>query len=121
MQELILIGLLLAVGVYWWDTTRCNEIALHYCHGLCERARVQLLDASVSRQRVWLRRGARGDIQLCRLYSFEYTRDNLSRRFGYIVLIGREVVETRPGPRFDDETGDDETGDHETGVDSDLR
>lgn len=113
MQELILIGLLLAVGGYWWDTTRCNEIAFRYCRGLCERARVQLLDASVSRQRVWLRRSPAGGLQLCRLYSFEYSRDNLNRLYGYIVLIGREVVETRPGPRFDHQAGD-----HETGVDS---
>jgi hypothetical protein len=115
MQELILIGLSLAVVAYWWDTTRSNEVALRYCHDLCMRARVQLLDASVSRQRVWLRRSPGGGIQLCRLYSFEYSRDNLNRRFGYIVLIGREVVETRPGPHFDDETGD-----HETGADSRL-
>jgi hypothetical protein len=110
IQELILIGLSLAVGAYWWDTTRSNEIALRYCYGLCERARVQLLDASVSRQRVWLRRKPGGGIQFCRLYSFEYSRDNLNRRFGYIVLIGREIVETRPGPRFDNEIAEHESG-----------
>ena len=110
IQELILIGLALVVGAYWWDTTRSNEIALRYCYGLCERARVQLLDASVSRQRVWLRRKPGGGIQFCRLYSFEYSRDNLSRRFGYIVLIGREIVETRPGPRFDNEIAEHESG-----------
>jgi len=106
MLELILIALSLVVGAYWWDTIRSSEIALRCCHRLCERARVQLLDASVSRQRVWLRRGPGGGIQLCRLYSFEYSRDTLDRRFGYIAMIGREIVETRPGPRFDDETGD---------------
>lgn len=110
MQELILIGLSLAVGAFWWDTTRSDEIALRYCYRLCEHARVQLLDATVSRQRVWLRRKPGGGIQLCRLYSFEYSRDSLSRRFGYIVLIGREVVETRPGPHFENDTGDQETG-----------
>jgi Protein of unknown function (DUF3301) len=107
MQELTLIGLLIAIGAYWWDAIRSNEIALRYCLGLCERAQVQLLDASVSCQRVWLRRRPGGGIQLCRLYSFEYSGDNHNRRYGYIVLIGREVVETRPGPNYNDENSVD--------------
>jgi hypothetical protein len=111
MQELVLILLMLAVGAYWWDATRSNEIALRYCQRLCERARVQLLDASVSSQRIWLRRSQAGGIQLCRLYSFEYSRDNITRRYGYIVMIGREVVETRPGPHFDEENGADSDSD----------
>jgi hypothetical protein len=98
MQEILLISLLLAIIAYWWDTTRTNEIALHSCRRICQSAGVQLLDASVSRQRVWLRRRPQGSIQLCRLYSFEYSQDNQNRQFGYIVLLGHQVVESKIGP-----------------------
>ncbi|MGB5277949.1 MAG: DUF3301 domain-containing protein [Gammaproteobacteria bacterium] len=98
MQEILLIALLLAIVAYWWDTTRTNEIAMHNCGRICQSAGVQLLDATVSRQRVWLRRHPQGGIQICRLYSFEYSSDNKSRQFGYIVLLGRQVVESKIGP-----------------------
>ena len=98
MQEIVLIALVLAVIAYWWDTTRTNEIAMLSCRRICQTAGVQLLDATVSRQRVWLRRHPQGGIQLCRLYSFEYSQDNQSRQYGYIVLLGHQVVESKIGP-----------------------
>jgi len=98
MDELLLIILILAGIWYWWDTLQCNEIALFVCKKKCEAARLQLLDATVTRQRSWLRRGPNGYIQICRLYSFEYSDDQSSdfgqRHSGYIVLIGKQVVET---------------------------
>ncbi len=98
MQEIILIGALLSLVAYWWDTMRTNEIAIRSCRRICQSAGVQLLDATVSRQRVWLRRHPRGGVQLCRLYSFEYSQDSENRQFGYLVLLGHQVVESRIGP-----------------------
>ncbi len=97
MQEILLISLLFAIIAYWWDTTRTNEIAMQNCRRICQSAAVQLLDATVSRQRVWLRRHPQGGIQLCRLYSFEYSQDSEHRQFGYIVLLGHQVVESKIG------------------------
>ncbi len=98
MDDLLLIILILALIWYWWDTQQCNEIALYVCKKKCETAGLQLLDASVSRQRSWLRRGQNGTVQICRLYSFEYSDDQSSdygqRQQGYIVIIGKQVVET---------------------------
>jgi hypothetical protein len=37
-------------------------------------------------------------LQICRLYSFEYSRDSQSRQFGYLVILGHSVVESRIGP-----------------------
>ena len=98
MQEILLTALLAAVVAYWWDTMRTNEIAIRNCRRICQGAGVQLLDATVSRQRVWLRRPPQGGIQICRLYSFEYSQDSETRQFGYIVLLGHQVVESRIGP-----------------------
>ncbi|MCK5395626.1 MAG: DUF3301 domain-containing protein [Gammaproteobacteria bacterium] len=112
MEDLLFIILILIVIWYWWDTLQCNEIALAVCQQKCAKVGLQLLDATVSRQRTWLRRGNNGGLQICRLYSFEY--DDLSarlqatdmqttdsalaefgaRKSGYIVLIGKQVVET---------------------------
>jgi hypothetical protein len=105
MQEILLIGLLLTIIAYWWDTTRTNEIAMRSCRRICQSTGVQLLDATVSRQRVWLRRHPHGGVQICRLYSFEYSRDSENRQFGYIVLLGHQVVESRVGPSNAVESG----------------
>ena len=98
MDDLLLIILILAGIWYWWDTQQSNEIALFVCKKKCEMAGLQLLDASVSRQRTWLRRGPKGHVQICRLYSFEYSDDQSTdfgqRQHGHIVLIGKQVVET---------------------------
>lgn len=98
MQEILLISLLLAIIAYWWDTTRTNEIAMQSCRRICQSAGVQLLDATVSRQRVWLRRHPQGVVQICRLYSFEYSEDSENRQFGYIVILGHQVVERKIEP-----------------------
>jgi len=98
MEEILFILLILGVIWYWWDTQQCNEIALFVCQKKCANANLQLLDATVFRQRTWLRRGPAGRLQICRLYSFEYSNnlgsDFGQREHGYIVLIGKQVVET---------------------------
>ena len=101
MDELLLIALILAGIWYWWDTQQSNEIALAVCSQKCSNANLQLLDATVTRQRSWLRRGNGGSVQICRLYVFEYTDEQAvdyeQRKYGYIVLIGKQVVETKLG------------------------
>lgn len=78
-------------------------MALAVCKQKCIKAGFQLLDATVTRQRVWLRRNANSRVQICRLYSFEYNADTADeytrstfgeREQGYIVLIGEQVIET---------------------------
>ncbi len=94
MQEMLLILLLLAVLAYWWDTMKTNELAFQACRQICMNSHSQLLDGTVMRQRTWLRRTPSGGLQICRLYSFEYSEDQASRRSGYVVTLGRQVVET---------------------------
>jgi hypothetical protein len=98
MDEILLILLILSGIWYWWDTQQCNEIALFVCQKKCANAGLQLLDGTVFRQRTWLRRRSAGRLQICRLYSFEYSNcqpsDFGQREHGYIVLIGKQVVDT---------------------------
>ena len=107
MDDLLFIILILIAIWYWWDTLQCNEIAIAVCRQKCKLAGLQLLDATVTRQRTWVRRGGHSGLQLCRLYSFEYNNQLIDqqsaeyartefgkRESGYIVLIGKQVVET---------------------------
>ena len=98
MDEILIILVMLAGVWYWWDTQRCNEVALSVCRKKCQTEGLQLLDATVTRRRTWLRRGHAGSVQICRLYSFEYSGSGAAdygiREQGYIVLIGKQVVET---------------------------
>jgi len=95
MIDFILILTLCAMAWYWWDSAYCNELALTNCRTHCKAADVQLLDNSVVRRRVWLRRNENNNIQICRLYGFEYSDDMDSRHYGYIVILGHHLVEVR--------------------------
>jgi hypothetical protein len=103
MADLIFI-LLIAGGLwYWWDTLQSNELALSVCRRKCDSNALQLLDSTVTRRRTWLRRAENGHVQICRLYSFEYSVGGGpgmadagfgDRIQGYIVLLGKQLVET---------------------------
>ena len=95
MNETLLLIILAGIGAYWWDTMYTNELALKVCRQLCQASNVQLLDGTIMRQRVWLRRSLFVRLQICRLYSFEYSDDSESRHYGYIVTTGHQVAETR--------------------------
>ena len=98
-MDILIIGLLLAVVAYWWDTMQTNELALKACQRLCAGAEAQLLDSTVVRQRLWLRRSPSGGVQICRLYTFEFSDDNESRHHGYVVTLGHYVAESELSPR----------------------
>lgn len=95
MLNLVLIFVLFALGLYWWDSRRCHEEVLRYCQQECERSGVQLLDYTVSHMRFWCRRSQDGWPEFCHLYGFEYCDDNESRRHGYVVLQGGRITEIR--------------------------
>jgi len=94
LENIVLIALVVSVVLYWWDNQKSAEMALYYIRNECNKSGVQLLDASVARQRTWLRKHPGGGLQICRLFSFEYSDDNEGRKYGHIVLIGHQIVET---------------------------
>jgi len=120
MEDILLILLILSGIWYWWDTQQTNEIALSVCRQKCARAGLQLLDATVIRQRTWLRKSVNGvGLQICRLYSFEFNAASASdysasefgeREYGYIVLIGKQVVETKIPPNEVASSSSDSSG-----------
>lgn len=78
---------------YWWDSRRSGEIARQTGFNACQRADVQFLDDSVERKRIWLRRNQKGQLEICRLYFFEFSSDGGQRYQGRIVMTGKLVSE----------------------------
>ena len=54
---LILLGLIVW---FWQNTLRARELALQAAHAVCQSQRLQLLDATVTLQRLTLRRSRPG-------------------------------------------------------------
>lgn len=94
LENMVVIVLVVAIVLYWWDNQKSGEMVLNYCRNMCRKQHFQLLDASVARQRTWLRKHPGGGLQICRLYSFEYSDNEEGRLYGYVVLIGQQIVET---------------------------
>jgi len=91
--DLLLLAALVATLWYWWDSTRCEELARRAGLDACQRASVQFLDDTVEKKRTWLRRDGRGRVQLCRLYFFEFTSDGSQRYAGRVVMLGHRPRE----------------------------
>ncbi|MFZ5482782.1 MAG: DUF3301 domain-containing protein [Pseudomonadota bacterium] len=87
-----LVGLLLAVGWFWWEELNKRELAVKAARTVCRQAGVQLLDDSVALK---LLRPARDDQQRLRWrreYFFEYSDTGNNRLPGYVLLLGGQVL-----------------------------
>lgn len=84
---LILLGMLLW---FWQDTLRMRELALQAANEICHRQQLQLLDATVTLQRVAVRRLA-GRAVLQRTFQFTYSRDGDDRLAGFVITTGNHV------------------------------
>ena len=93
MGGLGLVLCLLAIAGYWWDTSRCKELARDAGKAACIRYQVQFLDDTVERKKIWFRRSNTGRLQFCRLYFFEFTSDGLHRYQGRILMTGQTVAD----------------------------
>ncbi len=90
MTGLIIIISITLIGFYVNDTWRANERARRVGRQACERAGVQLLDATVVRTGQRLVWGDRG-LALQRRYRFEFSADGAGRHPGEISLEGRQL------------------------------
>lgn len=84
---------ILAVGVavaLWMDALAARELASSYARRLCQESGLQLLDQTVSLQRLGLTR-VNGRLALRRQYGFEVSFDGTDRHRGSISMHGRRV------------------------------
>ena len=78
------------IGLAWaWHTNlaareRANLAALE----TCQRTGAQLLDGTVAFRRLRPARGPDGWLRLRRTYVFDYSQDGVTRRQGFVILLG---------------------------------
>lgn len=87
----ILLTLAGLVAVAWHDALGARERACFHSRRACQGAGLQLLDQTVSLQRIGLAVNA-GRVSLRRTYAFEVSTDGLDRARGSLVLLGRRVL-----------------------------
>jgi len=90
---------LLLVAWFWHASLAARELANHLATDTCSRSGVQLLDGTVSVQKLALTRGGDGRLAFRRVYVFDYSEDGVTRRRGFVVLTGLDVDSVGLGPR----------------------
>ncbi len=101
VDVLFLFGLCGVAG-YIYQSIRVRELALVAARRACRDAGVQLLDETVSIQRLSASRDSEGRWRLWRQYRFEYSIDGVERERGHIIMLGNRlqavVIAERPPP-----------------------
>ena len=91
LGEVVLILVLVAYAVYFFQALRVRELALQAARRSCDREGVQLLDQTVSMQRMSLSRDAGGNWRVWRQFRFEYTVDGEERERGHVIMLGNRL------------------------------
>ena len=62
MQGIFLIIFLAIIAWYWWDTMQSKELAKRAGKRMCDEAKVQFLDDTVEKKKIWVRRNSQGRV-----------------------------------------------------------
>ena len=89
--EVVLFLLLVGLAVYQFQSLRVRELALQAARRACQQQGVQLLDQTVSLQRVSLSRDQKGYWRVWRQYRFDYSYDGVQRRQGHVIMLGKKL------------------------------
>ena len=86
--DLVVVLIVGAGGWYGWTSIRVREVAVAEARRATRHADVQLLDQTVSLNRVSMSRDSQGRWRVWRQYRFEYSRDGVSREIGHVIMLG---------------------------------
>lgn len=92
MSEYFFSLILIILVWYIVDSIRVKEIAVRHCKRLCLSQEFRLLDETVEKYSTKPMRDQSGLLKLLRIYSFQYTLDDLKRHQGNITMLGHRVV-----------------------------
>ena len=100
MDSLVVMLLLVAIVMFWWDSVGVKEQARKIGSDVCKRSDVQFLDDTVALKKISLRRNSNGQLSFYRIFWFEFSSDNYQRFTGKIYMLGRnsDKVEMDPYP-----------------------
>ncbi len=92
-MDILLIFMLLGALAFWWYSAQSRETASQYARDACKRCGVQLLDETVSLNKIRLQRTDRGHMGIARWYTFEFSASGHDRRTGNASLIGNKLLD----------------------------
>jgi len=98
--DLLVLALFGAVGLYLFSATRVRELAVDAVRRAAQQGDFQLLDESVSLQRVSMSRDQNGVWRFWRQYRFDYSYDGIQREQGAVIMLGKRLqalVVAEPG------------------------
>jgi hypothetical protein len=91
MELVIILALLGAALWFWFDSLAAREIAIRAGSRACSELNLQFLDQSVAVARLGAGRNPYGQLQLRRVFTFDYSSDGADRWRGRVVVLGRYV------------------------------
>ena len=91
LTDIILIGLMCLAYLYWFNAQKTKEIALAAAQGHCRAIEVQMLDDYVALNTIRLSKAKSGNMQLRRVFLFEFSSTGNERYNGTVVMQGRLV------------------------------
>lgn len=99
MNDSTIVLLLLAIiGWLWWDSRGAAEHASRVAIQYCQSMGVSFLNDTVAWQKIRLKRGVNGRVQLERTYFFEFTSDMQQRYRGEVIMLGKRVKSIQLDP-----------------------
>ena len=86
--------ILIAAALWaWWSAARSRESATTLARSACRRCQVQLLDETVSLQKLRLKRDSKGTMGIERWYHFEFSTNGTDRRAGVVGVRGATLTD----------------------------
>lgn len=92
MPSLSLILIIVLLAWFWLVSLKTRDIATHTARASCAHQGLQLLDGTVSLQKIRPYYVNIDDFGLRRTYVFDYSGDGISRQTGCIVLHNTRVA-----------------------------
>lgn len=86
-----ILAIVLVLAWFWFDSMKCNDIAITAARRAAHLSGVQLLDDTVALDKIRVIRGRNGWVSLRRIYRFEFSDTGDNRRGGVVVLRNAQV------------------------------
>jgi len=90
--DLLTLAVPVAIIAFWWTSSRARELAVHHARQACLGQQLQLLDQTVSLEKLKLSRSAGGGSCFRREYGFEFTDSGTHRDRGTVTMRGHVLL-----------------------------
>jgi hypothetical protein len=92
INYLVILGLMGIALLFWFESMRVREFMIKMCKRICREEDLQLLDQTVSLNKIRLGQSDYGWLSIHREYRFEVSTNGTDRLMGYVILDGRFIT-----------------------------